>query len=133
MGRRFDRRNKLKKPGKRRGKDYSATPVGRATLKTCVKLLAAHLSDVLSEEPGRRTKAIDEAPGQLGPLLRQLPPQELAQTVLLPLMHSLAIGWQDSSRDWRRETAERVGRNLRDLLVPRHRGFDRLNWGPQER
>jgi DNA-dependent RNA polymerase len=106
MGRRFDRRHKLKLPSQRRGKHYSATPTGRVTIKTFTKPLAEHLTTVL-----------DKAPGHLAPVLRQVPPEELAQTALLPLLHSLAIGWQDSSRDWRRETAERVGRNLHDLLT----------------
>jgi hypothetical protein len=55
-------------------------------------------------------------PGQIGPLLRRIPPTELAQAVLSPLQHSIAIGWQDPSLDWRRETAERVGSNIHDLL-----------------
>jgi hypothetical protein len=110
---RVDRRHKLKLPRKRRGKDYSATPTGEIMLATFAKPLAKHLVEVL-----------DEAPGGLGPILRQLPPEELAQTALIPLRHRIAIGWQrgkgvskNKVHDWRRECVESIGRNLYELLL----------------
>jgi hypothetical protein len=105
MGRRDQRRHKLKLRGKRGGKYRSGTPTGKVELAMFTEPLAAHL-----------TKVLDDAPGHLSPLLRRIPTAELAQAVLSPLQHSIAIGWQDSSLDWRRETAERVGSNIHDLL-----------------
>jgi hypothetical protein len=103
---RYERRNRLKVPGRRGGKHFTDTPVGARANKFFIGPLADHLGSVL-----------DQAPGGLADALKQVPPKELGQTVLNPLLHKILTHWEGfDPQQARRELCHLVGKNLHALF-----------------
>jgi DNA-directed RNA polymerase len=114
LGRRYTRRNRLKIPGKRRsGRHLSETPVGKQVIAQFMKPMVDRLK-----------KGIDP-PGNLANAVKTIPPEDLAQAVLVPLLHGIFIVWRDERKGKKSSTARQnlsvaVGQYLHALLV-RHK------------
>ena len=114
LGRRHTRRNRLKIPGKRRsGRHLSETPVGKQVIAEFMKPMVDRLK-----------KGIDP-PGNLANAVKTIPPEDLAQAVLVPLLHGIFIVWRDERKGKKSSTARQnlsvaVGQYLHTLLV-RHK------------
>ena len=114
LGRRYTRRNRLKIPGERRsGRHLSETPVGKQVIAEFVKPMV------------ERLKGGIDPPGRLAETLKAVPPEDLAQTVLVPLLHGIFIVWRDERKGKKSSTARQnlsvaVGRYVHTLLV-RHK------------
>ena len=110
VGRRYTRRNRLKVPGKRGGRHLSETPVGK-------RVIAAFMEPLVE-----RLKGDIDPPGGLAETLKSVPPEDLAQAVLVPLLHGIFTVWRDERRGKKSSTARQnlsiaVGRYLHTLLV----------------
>ena len=86
-GRRYTRRNRLKVTGKRGGRHLSETPVGKQVIAEFTKPLVERLTDLDLDPPGR-----------LADLLGALPPEDLAQAILTPLLHGVFTVWRDERK-----------------------------------
>jgi hypothetical protein len=110
LGRRYTRRNRLKIPGKRGGRHLSETPVGKQVIAEFVKPLVGRL------------KGDIDPPGRLAEKLKAVPPEDLAQSVLVPLLHGIFIVWRDERKGKKSSTARQnlsatVGQYVHTLLV----------------
>jgi hypothetical protein len=105
---RFESRNKLKVSGERGGRHLSVTPFGRQTIQLFMQPLVEHFAKIDDLDP----------PGSLAETLRKVPPQELAQVVLVPLLHR-TLTEQDRGQDGKRELSAAVGQYLHTLLLRR--------------
>ena len=111
MGRRYTRRNRLKIPGERRsGRHLSETPVGKQVIAEFVKPMV------------ERLKGGIDPPGRLAETMKAVPPEDLAQTVLVPLLHGIFIVWRDERKGKKSSTARQnlsvaVGQYVHTLLV----------------
>jgi hypothetical protein len=114
-GRRYRRRNRLKVPGKRGGRHLSETPVGKKVIAEFTKPLVERLTG-LDLDP----------PGGLADTLAALPPEDLAQAILVPFLHGVFTAWGDKrkSKQKKSSTARQrlsiaVGQYIHVLLVRR--------------
>jgi len=85
-GRRNARRNRLKIPGKRGGRHLSETPVGKQVIADFVKPVVERLRGRI------------DPPGRLAEMLKALPPEELAQAIVTPLLHGVFTVWRDEQK-----------------------------------
>jgi hypothetical protein len=96
-----------------------------------VELFGKYLADFLSRPPVDDVEAQKHEwrptwpPGDLGILVSNLEPSDLAQAVLAPLLHRIHTGWpsrvKKNQRDRHRaELSELVGRHVHRLLLYRH-------------
>jgi len=110
LGLRYTRRNRLKVRGKRGGRHLSETPVGKRVIADFMKPLV------------ERLKGDIDPPGRLAETLKSVPPEDLAQAVLVPLLHGIFTVWRDERRGKKSSTARQnlsvaVGQYLHTLLV----------------
>ena len=113
MGQRYTGRNQLKIPGERGGRHLSETPVGKRVIAKFKKPLVERLKDNI------------DPPGRLAETLKAIPPEDLAEAILVPFLHGMFTVWRDErkgkkSSPARQNLSATVGQYVHTLLV-RHK------------
>jgi hypothetical protein len=113
---RYAKQNRLKGIKGHKPRVFSQVPLGRKlTFDDLLPLLATYLAGL---NPNAAPK---QPPGDLGPLIAQLSPEELAGCILVPLLDQIMRGWPDKDDKVAvlQTFKERVGKSLRDTLADR--------------